>query len=209
MLFRCFSCCLSLNPTLENRNYDPPFWQRHLKVCRKLSDFRKNKIRSRESGPKWLSSSQLPRFFGPDISRTVRPIRNFETFSVCPIFGEVSLENKSNWHSHSKHSSQITTWTQFYSSIKMFALVSHISYLLADSESNPHFVAWGHALNCSRKKTGKPVKNACKSLGTNPWPAQNYSKNFHFKCFFKRIPFPIRFSRGMSFFAFFEELRAS
>ena len=52
-----------------------------------------------------------------------------ETFSVLPYFGEVSLEDKSNRHSHSKYSSQITMWTQFYSSITMVApSLSHIVF---------------------------------------------------------------------------------
>ena len=138
-----------------------------------------------------------------------------ETSLVFSSLGVAWLEAKLNRRSYSMCSSQITTWTPFYSSIKMVVPVSHISNLQADSESfpgipnNPYFIAWSRASNCNRNKIGKPVKNACKSLGRSPWPTRNYSTNFHSRCFFQRIPFPIRFSRGMSFFAFIEERRAS
>ena len=118
-----------------------------------------------------------------------------KTSSVFLSLGVVWLEAKSNRRSHSTCSSQISTLTPFYSSKKVVAHFSHISYLLADFESfpdspnNPYFVAWGQASNCNRKKTSKPMENACKSLGTSPWSVQNYSKNFHSKCFFEEFRF--------------------
>ena len=113
-------------------------------------------------------------------NRSAGPV---EFSSVSPFLEEVSLEDKSNTYPHSKCSSQITTWTPFYSSIKMVYPVSHIFYLLAEFESfpeipnNPYFVVRGHASNWHRKKTGKPMENACKFLGTSPRLTRRSSKN--------------------------------
>ena len=157
---------------LENQDYDPTFWQRHPTVRRKLRDFgsRKVKIHSRKSGSKWLSSSQPPRFFERDISLTTRPTR-LKLFQFFPSseryhsrMNQTDALTPSIRASTHQYSSQITTWTHLYSSIKMVAPLSHISYLPADSESfpdipsNPYFFCMRLCLIATERKLGNPRK---------------------------------------------------